>query len=111
MTVKMGAAAWITAVSPASRCVSANPSSQNGIALLNAPRTTIGSRWPRRGFSPPRPGQQSEQRQRPEHEPPECDDGGLERLDADLDEQERRAPDRGEEEQEEGVASRHGVGR
>ncbi len=73
------------------------------------PRTMIGSRWPRSGFSPPRPGSSSQQGQRAEHEPPERDDGGLERLDAHLDEQERRAPDGGEEEQEEGIASRHGV--
>ena len=39
--------AWITAVRPESRCVSAKPSSQNGTALLSAPSTRIGQRWPR----------------------------------------------------------------
>ena len=111
MTVKIGAAAWITAVRPESRCVSAKPSSQNGTALLSAPSTTIGQRWPRSGARPPRPGSttsSSEQRQRAEDEPAERDDRRLERLDAELDEEERRSPDRGEEQQEGGVAAGHG---
>ena len=44
----------------------------------------------------------------PEDEPPEGDDRRLERLDAELDEQERGSPDRGEEQQEGGVAAGHG---
>ncbi len=52
--------------------------------------------------------QQQEQRQRAEDEPAEGDDRRLERLDAELDEQERRSPDRGEEQQEGGVAASHG---
>ena len=65
MTVKIGAAAWITAVSPESRRVSAKPSSQNGIALLNAPRTAIGTRRPRSGARSPRPGSRASRTRTP----------------------------------------------
>ena len=111
MTVKIGAAAWITAVRPESRCVSAKPSSQNGIALLSAPSTTIGQRWPRSGVRPPRPGSTTRSTSSvsaPKTSRPNDDDRRLERLDAELDEQERRSPDRGEEQQEGGVAAGHG---
>ena len=107
--MKIGAAAWITAVSPESSRVSANPSSQNGTALLSAAEhDDRGGRWPRSGVSPPRPGSRASSESAPKHEPPEGDDGRLERVDAELDEEERRAPDGGEEQQEEGVAARHG---
>ena len=92
MTVKIGAAAWITAVSPESRCVSAKPSSQKGEAAATGEHR-----------------QEDEQRQRAEHEAAERDDRRLERLDAELDEEERRSPDRGEEQKEGGIAAGHGA--
>ncbi len=52
-------------------------------------------------------GQQHEQRQCAEDEPAEDHDGRLERLDAELDEEKRRSPDGGEEQQEGGVAAGH----
>jgi hypothetical protein len=53
-------------------------------------------------------GQQREQKQRADDEPSEHDHRGLEHIDAELDEQERRSPDRGQQQQEEGVAATHG---
>ena len=52
--MKIGAAAWITAVSPESSRVSAKPSSQNGSALLSAPRMTREPMRARRADRPPR---------------------------------------------------------
>ena len=107
-TVKIGAAAWITAVSPESSRVSAKPSSQNGNALLSAPRTTSGTTCPaerrraRRGRATARGADEHA-----DHEPAEHDDRRLELVDAELDEQERRSPDRGEQQQQEGVAAGH----
>ena len=110
MTVKIGAAAWITAVRPESMCVSAKPSSQNGTALLSAPSTRIGQRWPRtapgrRAAAGPRAARDVSA---PKTSRPSDHDRRLERLDAELDEEERRSPDRGEEQQEGGIAAGHG---
>ena len=105
--MKIGAAAWITAVSPESIRVSAKPSSQNGSALLRTPSTTSGTQvTPQRRET--RPADQ--QRQQDEHaddEAPQDDDGRLELVHAELDEHERRAPDRGEQQEEGGVAAAH----
>ena len=105
--MKIGAAAWITAVSPESRRVSAKPSSQKGTALLrdgeDCDRHEVTAE---RGQAAP-PREEREQEQRPEEQPPEGDHGRLERVHPELDEQEGRAPDRGEQQQEEGVPARH----
>ncbi len=55
----------------------------------------------------PCPGAGASEEKRAEDEPSEHDHRRLEHLDPDLDEEERRPPDRGEEQEEEGVATRH----
>ena len=109
MTVKIGAAAWITADRPESMCVSAKPSSQNGTALLSAPSATSVRPCPRSGARPPRRVERAGRSdERAEDEPSEDDDRRLELVDAELDEEERGAPDRGEEQQEAEIAAGHG---
>ena len=66
---------------------------------------------PTKRRQPAASGEEHEQEQRAEHESPEDDDGGLEHVDAELDEEKRRAPDRGEKQQKEGVAAAHGPSR
>jgi hypothetical protein len=51
--VKIGAAAWSTPVRPLSSLVSAKASSQKGMALLSAPRTSTTRSRPRSVDSPP----------------------------------------------------------
>ncbi len=70
-------------------------------------REEVALQWPETASA----WQQREQQQRPECDPSESDDGGLEHVDRDLDEEERRAPDRREEQEEKSVAATHGASR
>ena len=105
--MKIGAAAWITAVSPESRCVSAKPSSQNGTALLSAPSTT--ERYDR-VTDRPQPAatdDEREEHQRADDGAAEDDHRGLELVHAQPDPHEGGAPDGGEEDQQAGVTAGH----
>ena len=108
-TVKIGAAAWITAVSPESRCVSAKPSSQNGSALLSAAEHDERDERSRKRREPAAAGTTSEQDQRADDDAAEHDDRRLELVHAEPDEHERRAPDRREQQQEQGVTRLKGT--
>ena len=106
-TVRMGAAAWITAASPESIRVSAKASSQNGTALLSVPRTRNGTHIRRTSGKAPRDDDERHEHREADEEPAEYHDRRLDLLHADLDEEERRAPDRCEREEEGEVAAMH----
>ena len=106
-TVRIGAAAWITAARPESIRVSANARSQYGTALLSVPRTRNGTHIARTSGTAPRRTTTGTSTTTPTSSRPEDHDRGLELVDAELDEEERRAPDRREREEEDEVAPMH----
>ena len=83
------------------------PSSQYGTALLSVPRTTNGTHIRRTSGKAPRATDDRHEHREADEEPAEDDDRRLELLHAELDEEERRAPDRREREQEGEVAAMH----
>ena len=63
--------------------------------------------WPRSTPQTAAPDEEGQEHERADDRPPEDDDRRLELVDAELDEEERGAPDRGEEEQEAEIAPGH----
>ena len=101
-TVKLGAAAWITPASPESIRVSAKPMSQNGSAERARDEAGHPETADVRDLLRAKPmGSSTEE---PDRQPAEGDHGRLGLVDADLDEEERGAPDRGQHEQEAEIA-------
>jgi hypothetical protein len=100
--VKIGAAAWITAVSPEAE----EPERDRVVEHAQHDQRT---QVPAERREPATSDQQGEQDEHPDDEPAEDDDGRLELVHAELDEHERRAPDRGEEQKEGCVAAGHVV--
>ena len=113
--MKSGAQAWKSAARPESMLVSPQASSQNGTTELSepdedqrhgggaqlAPSARAASRDERRSATSVAP---------PSTQPPGDERRRLELPHADLDEHERRPPDRREREQHQDLAAAHGLG-
>ena len=113
--MKIGAAAWMTAVRPESSRVSAKPSSQNGTSVVErAEDERAATRCPRSGEAPPRSATSGSSTSTPTTSRPSTTADGLELVDPELDEEKRRAPDRRETEEQSGsrrLTSRNANGR
>ena len=101
--LKIGTDAWMIDASPESIRVSPHESSQNGIAVLMSATTTsqaaFARSWRSVSRAPDDEGDEQPERHRREAEPADDQRRRGKLAHGDLDEEERRAPERGEPEQ------------